>query len=205
MKRNIRWMGMAALLTAAVCGPGAYGAGFGLYEGSARGDALGGTLVGRADDPSALYYNPAGIVQLPGDQFMAGVTLITPMSDVTTLTPLGKVTTSQERNWWYPPHAYYTHDFNDTVWAGLGIFSRFGLGTEFPDNWPGRYNSYYASIQSLTLNPDVAFKITDKLSVAAGFDATYFDLKLKRMVPNPVKGGPGHSLPTQGRFMGIWL
>ena len=51
-----------------------YGAGFGLYEGSARGNALGGTLVGRADDPSAIYYNPAGITQLKGTQIEGGAT-----------------------------------------------------------------------------------------------------------------------------------
>ncbi len=163
----------------ALVAPLAQGAGFGLYEGSARGNALGGTLVGRADDPSAVFYNPAGITQLPGDQFMGGLTVVTPMTDVT----IGGVKTSAERNWWYLPHAYYTHDFNDKVWAGMGVYSRFGLGTEFPENWPGRYNSYFASIKSLTLNPNVAVKLTDKLSVAAGFDAVYFDMDLKRKVP----------------------
>jgi long-chain fatty acid transport protein len=183
--------GFAVMAAVTVLAPLAQGAGFGIYEGSARGDALGGTLVGRADDPSAIYYNPAGIVQLPGDQLMAGVTLISPMTDVT----IGGQKTSTVRDWWYPPHAYYTHDFNDTVWAGLGVYSRFGLGTEFPQDWPGRYNSYYASIQSVTINPNVAFKVGDKLSLAAGFDATYLDIDLKRMllfngmdVPMELKG-----------------
>jgi long-chain fatty acid transport protein len=187
--------GMAAVLVAAAFSPLAQGAGFGLYEGSARGNALGGTLTGRADDPSAIFYNPAGITQLPGDQFMVGVTFIRPQTDVTTLTPAGKVTTSTEKNWWYPPHAYYTHGFNDKLWAGLGLYSRFGLGTEFPSTWPGRYNSYDARIQSLTLNPNLAYKLTDKLSVAAGFDAVWFDMQLKRMalvhgadVPVEMKG-----------------
>lgn len=48
------------------------GAGFAIWEGSARGTALGQADVGRADDPSALFYNPAGITQLPGLQVMEG-------------------------------------------------------------------------------------------------------------------------------------
>jgi long-chain fatty acid transport protein len=48
------------LLTAQFCSA----AGFGIYEWSARGNALGGATVGRADDPSALASNPAGITQL---------------------------------------------------------------------------------------------------------------------------------------------
>ena len=183
------WGGIATGLAAMALMPAAQGAGFGLYEGSARGDALGGTLVGRADDPSAIYYNPAGIVQLPGDQLMAGATLISPMADVIAQTPQGAVRTSSDRNWFYVPHAYYTHDINDTVWAGLGFYSRFGLGTEFPQNWPGRYNSFDATAQSFTVNPDIAVKLGDQFSVAAGFDVVYFDLDMKRMVPNPL-GGP---------------
>ena len=201
-------LGIAVLVVVSALAPWAQGAGFGLYEGSARGNALGGTLVGRADDPSALFYNPAGISQLPGDQFMVGVTAITPMTDVTAQTPAGAVKTPGVRDWWYPPHAYYTHDFNDKVWAGMGVYSRFGLGTEFPQDWPGRYNSYYASIRSLTLNPNVAFKVTDKFTVAAGFDAVYFDMDLKRMVPHAgvdlpmeLKGNSwGYGFNVAGRY-----
>ena len=161
-----------------------FGAGFGLYEGSARGNALGGTLVGRADDPSALYYNPAGITQLEGINVMVGATAIKPSTDVKTTTAAGSVTTESEDNVWVPPHLYGTYQVNDSVWAGIGVFSRFGLGTEFPENWPGRYNSYNAEIQTMTLNPDVAFKVNDKLSLAAGVSATYFDLELDRKIPH---------------------
>ena len=193
--------GLPAMLAVVTLAPLAQGAGFGLYEGSARGDALGGTLVGRADDPSAIYYNPAGIVQLPGDQLMAGVTLISPKTSVITTTPQGMIKTDSERDWWYPPHVYYTHELNDKIWLGAGLFSRFGLGTEFPENWPGRYNSYYASIQSLTFNPDVALKLGDQVAVAIGFDPTYFNIDLKRKVPNP-SGGQDLNMEMKGDAVG---
>jgi len=179
----LRGVVLAAALVAGLGGATAWGGGFGIYEGSARGNALGGTLVGRADDAAAIYYNPAGIVQLPGEQFMVGATLIAPQTDVRTLPPQGWVTTSSHDTDWIPPHVYATHQFNDTFAAGAGLFSRFGLGTEFDADWPGRYNSYNATIRSLTLNPDVAVKLTEQLSVAAGVNATWFDIKLERQVP----------------------
>lgn len=160
-----------------------FGAGFGLYEGSARGNALGGALVARADDPSALFFNPAGITQLSGTQVMAGATFIMPTTDVTTHSPLGTVTTSTESNVWYPPHLYATYQATDKVWLGLGIFSPFGLGTEFPENWPGRYNSYKAVIQTVNINPNIAVKLNDKVSIAAGLDFMYFDLDLRQKIP----------------------
>ena len=159
-----------------------FGAGFALYEGSARGNALGGALVGRADDPSALFYNPAGITQLPGTQMMAGATFIMPSTDVTTRTPAGSVTTSSSANTWIPPHFYLTYQATDKVWLGLAMFSPFGLGTEFDASWPGKYNNYRAVIQTVNLNPNIAFKLNDKVSLAAGLDFMYFNLSLQNRV-----------------------
>jgi long-chain fatty acid transport protein len=185
MRLYARWFVLVGAVLCLVAGlQASYGAGFGLYEGSARGNALGGTLVGRADDPSALYYNPAGITQLSGLQVMGGATVIRPSTTVETMTPAGAVSTETEENDWVPPHLYGTYQVADSVWAGVGLFSRFGLGTEFPDDWPGRFNNYDAEIQTLTFNPDVALRINDQLSVAAGVNATWFDLTLKRRLPN---------------------
>jgi long-chain fatty acid transport protein len=165
-----------------------FGAGFALYEGSARGNALGGGLVGRADDPSALFYNPAGITQVPGTQAQLGVTVILPDTDVKTRnSPFGDAddTTSTENNVWIPPHAYLTYQFSDKVWFGLATFSRFGLGTEFPEDWPGRFNNYNAVIETLSINPNIAFKLNDQFSFAVGMEVMYFDLELERKLPIP--------------------
>jgi|GEM_PF-1298826 len=153
-------------------------AGYALYEFSARGDALGGAMVGRADDPSAIAYNPAGITQLPGAQVMAGMTVIAPSAEVKT--PFG--TESAKDNVWFPPHAYYTQQLNDKWWFGMGLFSRFGLATEFSDDWAGRYNNYYAHIKSASLNPVLAYKVTDELSLAAGVEAMWFQFTQKKNI-----------------------
>jgi long-chain fatty acid transport protein len=157
--------------------------GFALYEASARGNALAGALVARADDPSALFFNPAGITQLPGLQMMAGATMIMPSTKVTTSSP-NTVTTRTDDNTWIPPHLYATYQATDKVWLGLGIFSQFGLGTEFPSNWPGRYNSYEAVIKTMNINPNIAFKVNDMFSFALGLDLMWFDLDLKRKIPS---------------------
>jgi long-chain fatty acid transport protein len=161
--------------------PQAFGSGFALFEGSARGTALGQTLVGRADDPSTIFYNPAGITQLQGFQVMAGDTAISPSIQVNNPTA-----TSTRENWRFPPHLYGTYQFSDRVWFGLGAFSPFGLAVEFPQTWLGRFNSFDAQVQTLTINPTVAFKLTDDLSLAIGLDAMWFDITLKQFLPLPV-------------------
>lgn len=159
-----------------VCGNASvcFSAGFGIYEWGARGNALGGTLVGRADDPSAVAYNPAGITQLDGVQVMAGFTAIHPVLDVRTKGPEGdKWTTSDQSALWIPPHVYATWKVNDRYSLGLGVYSRFGLGSVIDEKWPGRYNSYRAVIETVSINPNMAVKVTDKLSAAFGVEALH--------------------------------
>lgn len=156
-----------------------FAAGFGIYEWSARGNALGGATVGRADDPSAIATNPAGITQLDGLQVLAGFTAIHPVLDIRT----GNTWTSSDKDsLWIPPHFYATWKVNDRYSIGLGTFSRFGLGSVFDENWTGRYNSYEAIIESMSINPNVAVKVTDKLSAAFGVDATYLNFSLKKKI-----------------------
>ncbi len=190
-RRSYSFRVSLAVLVLVLSADMALGAGFALYEGSARGNALGSSLVARADDPSALFYNPAGITQLPEIQVMAGATTIQPKTDVLTTYGGTKTRSETKSNLWWSPHLYSTYQLTHATWFGLGIFSRFGLGTEFDDTWPGRYNTYNAVIQTVSVNPNVAFKVSDKLSLAAGISWMWLDLTLEQkidfgaMVGNP--------------------
>jgi long-chain fatty acid transport protein len=179
---------IGSLLMSAQC----FGAGFALWEGSARGNALGDAVVGRADDPSAVFYNPAGITQLPGLQVEAGATGI--MTGGTVSTPGGRENLpglptvgagSQDVNsdWALIPNMYLTYQASDCIWFGLGVFSPYGLSVKFPSDWFGAVDSYYSEVQSVTINPNIAFKINDQLSVAAGFEAMEFGMDLQNRYP----------------------
>lgn len=172
-------LGVAAVLAA----QSAFGAGFGIYEGSARGNALGTEVTADPASPSVLYNNAAGMTELEGTQMEAGATLIRPHQTVYTTTPAGSVENKADSKWWTPPNAYVTHQFNDKVWTGLGIFSRYGLGVEYDDDWMGRYNVQEATIQSIDVNPSVAFKVLDNLSLAAGLRAEWFEFELTQALP----------------------
>jgi long-chain fatty acid transport protein len=108
---------------------------------------------------------------------MAGVMGIQPVLNVAAD---GGTYSTDEDALYTPPHFYATWNVNDRYSLGLATFSRFGLGTVFDDDWRGRYNSYEASLQSVSVNPNVAVKVTDKLSAAFGVEAMYLDLNLKR-------------------------
>ncbi len=183
------------LLTAQFC----FAAGFGIYEWSARGNALGGATVGRADDPSALASNPAGITQLDGVQVLGGFTAIHPVLDIRTN---DEWTSSEKDSLWVPPHFYATWKINDFYTVGLGTFSRFGLGSVFDDDWAGRYNSYEAIIESVSINPNVAVQVTDKLSAAFGVDATYLNFSKKQKLNFAALSAPDGDAALEADGMG---
>ncbi len=192
------FLGMvASLLVSSQC----FAAGFALWEGSARANALGDAVVGRADDPSAIMYDPAGITQLPGLQVESGATGIRTAGTISVpanatlqgtggVLPLSNAAESQNviNEWALVPNMYATYQASDRIWLGLGIFSPFGLSVAFPSNWFGAYNSFYSEVQSVDVNPNIAFKINDQLSVAAGLDAMEFGLDLQNRLPEVVGG-----------------
>ncbi|MDD2904001.1 MAG: OmpP1/FadL family transporter [Syntrophales bacterium] len=190
MERRCRRLILISTIALVCCWsqPG-FGSGFALYEVGARGSALGGAMVGRADDPSAIFYNPAGITQLPGLRVMGGISLIIPNVDV--VTGWGPVTTGthMQDQVFFPPHLYLSYQIPASpLWLGLGVFSPFGLGVEFDSAWPGRINNIKTSISSININPTFAVKITDYLAVGAGLDLMVFNVEMRRVLPLPLLG-----------------
>jgi long-chain fatty acid transport protein len=164
------------MLCVVLCPMQAWAAGYGVYEWSARGNALGGAMVARDGDPSSVAYNPACITDVPGKQIQIGATAIAP-----TATMDVKSDAVEDMDFadsvWALPTMYYTHQLSDNYWFGLGMFSRVGLGTEYEDadTWAGRYNCSRAAIKSLSINPNLAMKFSDAFSLAVGVEATYLD------------------------------
>ena len=181
---NFKTVVIAVVLAFFVHVDNVHSAGFALYEWGARGTSMGGTMIGRADDPSAVAYNPAGITQLEGLQTMAGLSVVAPSGKVSTPGD----TTSIKRNYWIPPHAYLTWQMTDRAWLGVGAYTRFGLGTEYSDGWPGRYNSQFTRVKSLSFNPNFAYKLTDTLSLAVGAEVMWLDFQQEKAINNWAPG-----------------
>ncbi|MFZ5449563.1 MAG: OmpP1/FadL family transporter [Thermodesulfobacteriota bacterium] len=197
-RRFILAAGLGWLFLAA--GP-AQGSGFALYEAGARSSALAGAVVARADDLSAIFYNPGGLVQLPGLQIMCGFTTFIPRVEI--VTHLGPVATPNlmQSSVFFAPHFFTSYQVAERVWLGFGLNSPFGLGIQYNHNWPGRINVTQATITTLNLNPTIAVKITDYLAVGAGLDIMHFTLNLKRILPLPLLGP--QALDLQGDSWGL--
>ena len=74
MRKKTWWFALVLAWGGLFHCPGlSFGSGFALYEAGARSSALAGAVVARADDLSAIFYNPAGITQLEGTQAQFGM------------------------------------------------------------------------------------------------------------------------------------
>lgn len=161
---------LAAMLCVAAWSPFAQAAGFAMYEFSARGNALGGAMTARRADPSSIAFNPALVTQLEGTQTLAGVTVVAPQVSV----DVNGSTTDAESNMWTIPHAYATTQINDNLFLGVGTFSRFGLGTEYPSDWAARNDLQSVSIKSMSVNPVLGVR-HGNFALGMGIEAMWFD------------------------------
>lgn len=161
-----------------------YGAGFALYQGSAAGNADFTSGMTKGGEPGSLYLNPASITTGKGTQIQFGIINVAPSAAYKGQNPYtGERYKQDAKNKIWPiPHAYVTHQINDDWWLGLGLHTRFGLGSKFDENWFGRYNNYHAEIVSFNINPVVAWKANDWLSLSAGLTIQYFDITLKQKI-----------------------
>jgi long-chain fatty acid transport protein len=166
---------MLAVFGSTLC---AQAAGFAIYEASTKGNAMGGAVVGRATDASTVYHNPANMTRLPGVNTLVGVTIIAPDGEVTYQD--SGTSYSLHNGYFTPPHAYATYQVDERWWLGVGIYSPFGLGTDYKLRWRGEYDNAGTRITTVSLNPNVAFQVTDDLSLALGLQVMYLDLSMRK-------------------------
>lgn len=161
--------------------------GFRMFPQSASGAGQSDAFVAQSDDPSAIFYNPAGVTQLPGVQLMMGTLLVGGGTDFSNLATgaksfgdLGGPVSSPP-----PVHFYLTANLRPLAKAldlpvlarmtvGVGVFSPFGLRHRWPEDGPLNTSLTLAVLPLLDIRPVIAYKVTEQLSLAAGVDVYTF-------------------------------
>lgn len=147
-------------------------------EAIARGDAFTAT----ADDPSAIYYNPAGITQLQGQQISAGIYAIS--ADTTYSSPAGSAKTDTTLQ--PVPQLYYVDTFtNVPLSVGFGVYAPYGLSLNWGNNTPFNTIAEQGNVEYLCMNPVVAWRISKMFSVGIGPNFNYSQASLQTAVPTP--------------------
>lgn len=153
-------------------------AGFQLIEQNASG--LGNAYAGSAavaENASTIFYNPAGMTQLQEREVSMGLSMVRPsfkyyknQSQVPVVVgapPLaGKG--GDGGSWAALPNGYLSWALNKDLYLGLGMGAPFGLKTQYDKNWVGSAHSVKFDIKTYNLNPSIAYRVNERVSLGAG-------------------------------------
>src|SRR5688500_2170757 len=110
----------------------AFGAGFSIFEQGAKASGMAGAFAATADDPSAIFYNPAGLAQQRRLAAYAGATFIN-FSNEFTGDPNSPFTSGVEgkynRHTFVPPNLYAIVPTGENITIGFGSYAAWGLRT----------------------------------------------------------------------------
>jgi long-chain fatty acid transport protein len=169
-----------------------HAAGFALanQSGSGTGNAYAG-VAATADDASVIWFNPAGMTELPaGTHTAIAGHIIAPKAKFTnngSTNPPALGTKIAGKNddggkTGFIPNAYLVKGKGQKWRFGVGINAPFGLGTKYDEDWVGRYHTLESNIQTINFNPSIAYKVNDKLSVGAGISVQKMEVELTSAV-----------------------
>lgn len=187
--------------------------GFALLEQNS--DGLGSAYAGgaaSAENASTVYYNPAGLTKLENDQWVASLHLLSPslpFSDRNSTSagkPLSGGNGGNAGVAALVPSFFVSRALTDRMTFGLGVSAPFGLETDYENGWKGRYYALNTRLQTLNINPALAYKINDAWSIGGGVNLQYAKADMSTAIDfglicagtlGPAACAPSATLPQQ--------
>jgi len=194
------WLAGAAVGAIALGAVEAQAGGFFIHEQSAyfQGLSFAGVAAG-GPSLSAMFWNPATITQQgPGLSFEGDFTVAWTHSEITpsaaaTVTGVNLLPFGSSGNIGggpFIPASYLVYGLTDRISLGLALNAPFAEQTRPSQIWAGMFYSRQSAVVSLNANPDIAFKVTDWLSVGAGAQIQWFKTRLYSAFPGSGTGVP---------------
>jgi len=213
-RQLLPFAGVAALATLA---GSAYAEGF-------RNQTIGASDLGRSggriaqiDDATAVQHNPANLTDITNVEAQVAVSVV--YYNVDFQSPFGQTATSIHP-WHELPNIFIAAPVKgDRVAAGLGITMPYGLASQwkssssaFSQTPPyGTFTYFtpsYSQLITVNVNPSLAVKLTDDLSLGAGVDVMWSDLEFKQylspFVPNFQAHAEGDGVGVGGNAGLTW-
>jgi long-chain fatty acid transport protein len=175
----------------ATAGNFAYGNGYQVMLQSNRVTAMGNTGTGIVAGSASIFFNPGALGFVNKTEAMVGVSLVNGRTNYVAPNSFEQY---EARPQTPSPHLFFVWaDSTSKFRAGLGVFAPYGSTVEWEEGWSGRYNLTSLSLRAIYIQPTVAYKVTDWLSVGAGLDIVAGSVNLQRSLPtSDTNGEPGH-------------
>ena len=179
---------MLGLVPLCLAGP-ATGSGFAVDDQNAL--TLGTAQAGQAaiaSDATTVHHNPAGMIRLPDTQGVLSGVYIMPSArfenDGSSLggAPLSGGNGGEAGVDTFVPTLYLSTSPRDGLKLGLAVTTPFGLGSDYDSDWIGRYHTIESDLMTININPAVAVRVSETVSVGGGVNFQYLDAELTNAV-----------------------
>ena len=194
--KNIHPILLPALLASVFSG-NACAAGFQLLEQNASG--LGNAYAGSAavaDNASTVFYNPAGMTQLKPREYSVGMAIVQPSfkfndrgSSSGALAGTGNGGEAGQLG--FLPNGYLSWAYDKNLYLGIGFGAPFGLKTKYDNPWLGAAQATSFDIKTYNINPSIAYRVNDTVSIGGGVSWQRLDAEYKRQAGVVALFGPG--------------
>jgi long-chain fatty acid transport protein len=176
--------------------------GFGIYEqGTCAMGRAGAGVAAPCSDGSAMFFNPAGLAGGSGGHVTIGTTLLDVQGGFTD--DIFQQKTKLDDPLLAVPQVYISYAATPKLGIGVGVFAPYGLETNWPLSFDGRFAGYKNILQSIYIQPTLAFRPSSRLSLGAGLDIVVGKVELNQRLdlaqtPVPLAGVPAGT--TFGQF-----
>jgi len=180
-------------LAAALAAPAAASAsGFFRFQHGGRATGQAGAFTARADDPAAIFYNPAAITRLDGLQLLGGLDFNNATDEYESATA-GSI--AADHTIQFPPAVYLTWRGPAAgPWAlGIGVDAPYWYRVDWdPVDFAPRFRTRLLELELWEVHPVAAYELDERWSVGGGVRYLFGDFEqgLNAQVLVPVTGGP---------------
>jgi long-chain fatty acid transport protein len=190
---------------------GVQAAGYQIGQDSVSGAGVayaGGTAA--AGDASTVFANPAGMTRLDGRQVVIGGHLLRPGAKFTNEGSIDSGAAAitggdggQGGVGAFIPNFYGVWSLPNDLKFGLGINAPYGLAVDWNEDWVGRYNELGAAIATVNVNPALAYRINDRISIGGGLNLMYGRARLTQAIDfGTIQGVAAQSRDGSSDFSG---
>jgi long-chain fatty acid transport protein len=188
--RKLMALAVGTALGGMTASAGASGFAIGTQSGSGVGNAFAGGAAA-ADDASVAWFNPAAMTLIPGKQIAGALHIVNPSFKFqnTGSTAVGLPGSDPDGgdggDLTLIPNGFFTWAFNPQLSFGLALNAPFGLKTEYDPGWRGRFTAIKSEVKAVNINPSVAFKVSDTVSLGFGLSVQKLDAELTNAAGAP--------------------
>jgi long-chain fatty acid transport protein len=146
-------------------------------------------LVAEADTAESAFAAPAGMSRLEGTNITVQSMVVLSQASFEVDESKTTIEGGDPDNGTDPiiiPSIYYVRQLNDRWHAGISLTVPSGFGSDYGNDWSGRYETVDFSLVYIALTPAVSYRVNDKLSLGGALGINYTSETSEIKIPQPL-------------------